>query len=159
MSRPLATIEQRRALFWAKVDKHGPFVPERAVLGRCWLWTASTWQGYGRFQLGRPRRPALAHRVAYEEMIGPIPQGKELDHLCRVRRCVRPSHCEPVTRLVNIRRGMAPSAVNRRKTSCVRGHLFDEANTLLVPRGRSCRACHRERQRLRYRSRRKVVAA
>ena len=70
----------------------------------CWLWTASTVTGgYGRFRyLGKLM---LAHRAAYEMLIGPIPAGLVIDHLCRTRRCVNPSHMEPVTQAVNISRG------------------------------------------------------
>ena len=72
--------------------------------GECWLWTAATNRaGYG--LLGIPGRSTLAHRIAYEEYVGPVPDGLELDHLCRVRRCVKPAHLEPVTRSENVRRG------------------------------------------------------
>lgn len=107
----------------------------------CWLWTASIHPtGYGQFQLGR------AHRVAYELRNGPIPDGLTLDHLCRVRNCVNPDHLEPVTRKVNILRGMGLSAQRARQTHCTRGHPFDEANTHIRPNGtRRCRACDRAR--------------
>lgn len=84
--------------FWAKVDKDGP--------GGCWLWTGYTSpRGYGdtgRYGLSRTR---LAHRIAYELTLGRIPEGMQLDHLCRVRRCVNPEHLEPVTPRENIARG------------------------------------------------------
>lgn len=80
--------------FWAKVD----------ASGSCWMWTASTnGGGYGGFTIRGTRTGA--HRYAYERMVGPIPEGMDLDHLCRNRRCVRPSHLEPVTRSENVARG------------------------------------------------------
>lgn len=72
--------------FWAKVEKTDD----------CWNWTAMTDpQGYGRFAVGGI--PKLAHRVAYELLVGPIPQGKLIDHTCYKPACVRPSHLRPVT--------------------------------------------------------------
>lgn len=71
--------------------------------GECWVWTAapnnrSDGTGYGRFTVShKPNRRMLAHRYAYEELVGPIPEGLELDHLCRNTACVRPDHLEPVT--------------------------------------------------------------
>ena len=80
---------------WAKVDKSGD----------CWIWTGCRIRhGYGRIS-GPGRKPLLAHRVAYELTYGPIPDGLELDHLCRNPSCVRPDHLEPVTHLENVRRG------------------------------------------------------
>ena len=78
--------------FWAKVDK-GIF---------CWDWLGGKSNGYGRFWV--EGRLVQAHRWAYETMVGPIPEGLTLDHLCRVRYCVNPSHLEPVTLGENIRR-------------------------------------------------------
>lgn len=67
----------------------------------CWNWTAALNAfGYGRF------RGLLAHRVSYESLVGPIPDGLELDHLCRNRKCVRPEHLEPVTHDENYRRAI-----------------------------------------------------
>jgi hypothetical protein len=87
------TAEER---FWAKVDRLGP--------EECWMWLASTnSKGYGKFGQGGKTRPA--HRVAYELVKGPIPEGMVLDHLCQRRRCVNPSHLEPVTSHVNTERG------------------------------------------------------
>src|SRR5919108_4372047 len=70
----------------------------------CWLWTGFIMRnGYGRLT-NRLGRTALAHRLMYEETIGPIPKGMDLDHLCRVRRCINPDHLEPVPRRVNLER-------------------------------------------------------
>lgn len=73
--------------------------------GECWLWTGTiALNGYG--LIYRQGGPLVgAHRLAYEVHVGPIPKGYELDHLCRVRRCVNPAHLEPVTHSENVRRG------------------------------------------------------
>lgn len=88
----------------SRIDKHGP-VPESAPhLGPCWLWLGTINRaGYGRAWDGA-RSGRQAHRVVYEQLIGPVPDDLDLDHLCRVRLCVRPSHVEPVTHAENIRR-------------------------------------------------------
>jgi len=92
------TYERRRWNFWKKVV-HGP--------NGCWLWTGSTRRnGYGSTH-GRTaygRSVSTAHRWAYEDQIGPIPDGHEIDHLCGVRNCVRPDHLEAVTLQENRRR-------------------------------------------------------
>ena len=132
--------------FWAKVS------PEPN--SGCWLWVAGTWDGYGRFNVGsrtdRSARVVQAHILAYEELVDSVPDGLELDHLCRVRCCVNPSHLEPVTHAENMRRGEAGrvgAARQRAKTHCPKGHPYDEANTRItfaVGFGRQCRACDRD---------------
>jgi hypothetical protein len=127
--------------FWMMVDVNGP--------GDCWLWTGHLGGGgYGAFSLGRrDNKKIKAHRYAYETLVGPVPEGLELDHLCRVRHCVNPDHLEPVTRAENIRRGDAPavnSARGKAMTHCKRGHPFDDENTYYPPNRpetRNCRAC------------------
>ncbi|HEV2123202.1 MAG TPA: HNH endonuclease signature motif containing protein [Chloroflexota bacterium] len=89
-----------------------------------------------------------AHRWAYEALVGPIPTGTELDHLCRNPACVRPDHLEPVTHAENIRRGYAAKPRPRWTTThCPRGHAYDEANSYIHPKTglRSCRTCSAER--------------
>lgn len=100
--------------------------------------------GYGLVRLvsGGPRK--IAHRVAYETFVGPIPTDLELDHLCRVRRCVNPEHLEPVTHQENIRRATGPIAANAAKTHCDHGHPFSTENTRIRPDGaRVCLSCAR----------------
>lgn len=123
------TVEQR---FWAKVEP----------TGFCWNWAAppnST--GYGQFAPIRGRK-VLAHRFAYEALIGPIADGLYLDHLCRNRLCVNPDHLEPVTNRENLLRGFGFSAQNARKTECDHGHRLAGDNLKIDSEGyRRCRAC------------------
>lgn len=122
-----STLEKR---FWAKV--------ERSDDNSCWLWTGYVLRGYGRFE------STGAHRVAYELLVAPIPPGLHLDHLCRVTRCVNPSHLEPVTQAENNRRASAA------QTHCKRGHEFTPENTYRIPgrpSPRTCRECAKERSR------------
>lgn len=110
----------------------------------CWVFAGRKHpDGYGRVKGGGRMRQA--HRVLYEALVGPIPDGLTIDHLCRVRACVNPLHLEPVTNRENILRGEGWPARNARKTHCAYGHPFDEANTYVDPSGRrTCRACRRE---------------
>jgi len=107
----------------------------------CVMWQGQLdVDGYGRL------RGAMAHRVEYENKVGPIPDGMELDHLCKERACVNTDHLEPVTRLENIRRSDAPSQINRRKTHCNNGHPLSGEN-LYIWKGdgfRRCKACNRQ---------------
>jgi hypothetical protein len=111
----------------------------------CWIWTASTTPaGYGKVRINGQLR--YAHRVAYERHMGPIPEGLELDHLCRVRRCVNPAHLEPVTHRENMLRGEGVGSRCAAVTHCPQGHPYDEANTHRTTTGRrKCRACNRIR--------------
>lgn len=115
----------------------------------CWLWTGAKHDdGYGFIYLGgNPRKRAQAHRVAYELLVGPVPDGKYVDHLCRVRHCVNPAHLEPVTSRVNTLRGETRAALNAAQTHCNQGHPFNAENTYLHNRKRYCRPCMRRRNR------------
>jgi HNH endonuclease len=119
----------------------------------CWLWTAHcSRDGYGRLWDGERR--VSPHRWIYSELVGPIPPGLEMDHLCRTRNCVNPEHLEPVTHRENILRGVSPPALHARKTHCPQGHEYTAENTLVSsPRGvRVCRTCKRASDR-RYKAR------
>src|SRR3990167_5796765 len=95
-----AQIRRPKDRFWLKV-KLGPIPVQRPDLGPCWVWTARCdAAGYGRFNGGYSQ---LAHRNAYERLVGPIPKGLEPDHLCRNRSCVRVTHLELVTHAENMR--------------------------------------------------------
>lgn len=108
----------------------------------CWLWDAACkGGGYASMYLSATKRIVSAHRVAYEHFVGPIPDNKQLDHLCRVRSCVNPAHLEPVDFLENVRRGECWS-FHSSKTHCKHGHEFTPENTVLfTSRGRSQRGC------------------
>ena len=127
---PRRTAAER---FWAKVKK----------TRGCWVWLAGTTTGYGQFF---DSRGMLAHRWAYERLVGPIPEGLTIDHLCRNRLCVNPSHLEAVTGRTNTLRGVGASAIHARKTVCPRGHALTNGNLIKRSRpGRECKICHRDR--------------
>lgn len=121
-------------LLWSKVNK----------TETCWLWTGQLdISGYG--QILRNGKLFKTHRVAYELLVGPIPEGLTLDHVkdrgCQHRSCCNPAHLESVTNTVNILRGDSIAANNARKTHCKRGHELDGLNN----RGqRFCNVCTAE---------------
>ena len=142
----LMAAEER---FWSKVDK------DQIGTG-CWVWKAfKDRHGYGKFwdgtrlPSGNPRK-VLAHRFAYELLVGPIPDGLQIDHLCRNRSCVNPAHMEPVTSGENVRRGNSPRLSGERmraKAHCPQGHKYTQENTYVWRGVRHCRECRRIRAR------------
>ena len=122
--------------------------------GDCWVWTAALDRdGYGAFTGYPSKKNWRAHRFAYQRVCGLIPEGLVLDHLCRNRACVNPSHLEPVTNRVNHQRGFLAT-----RTHCVNGHEFSEENTRKTKVQRFCRACRRQRV-AEYRARQKQMVA
>lgn len=148
--RLCSPVEER---FWAKVNKDGPVPGRCPELGRCWVWMGAKGGGpppYGHFGLG-PRRLGTmpAHRVAYELVVGRVPDGLVLDHQCRNRLCVNPDHLRPVTNRINVLIGEGASAINLQKTHCRKGHPLSGDNLKIEKLGRRCRQCKLEAQALR----------
>lgn len=147
LAMPLVPLEEK---FWAKVEK----------TETCWLWTAGkNGTGYGVIKHGADHW--TAHRLSYTWARGPIPDGLELDHLCRVRECVNPDHMEPVTHLENVRRGHAGLRF-RERNKCSKGHEYTPETTYrsLKDGSRVCRTCMRAAQiawRLKQREHLKLV--
>lgn len=114
--------------------------------GECWLWTGTTSGGYGQMKIDG--RPHLVHRVAYELLVGPIPAGLVIDHLCRVRRCWNPDHLEPKTQRENLLApgSMAAAAAKAAQTHCVNGHSLEDA--YVYGTVRHCRPCTADRDRV-----------
>lgn len=127
-------------VFWAKVRK---------TVG-CWEWLgAKDVHGYGKVTRSGHQRGA--HRLAYELLVGSVPAGLQLDHLCRNRACVKaeadeygPAHLEAVTCRDNLLRGEGPGALAQRTNRCKRGHEYTPGNTYLWRGGRSCLICRRQ---------------
>lgn len=136
--------------FWAKVDHRGP--------DECWNWTGHRAERrYGTFWVdGKTRSP---HRWVYETYVDDIAPGMQIDHLCRNTWCVNLRHLELVTPAENTYRSNNPTAINRRKTHCYRGHPLDDANTYVDRLGkRNCREC-RKRRKAEFRRRHRVAVA
>ena len=138
---PLALLRQGppHVRFWRKV------LPPNEMGCLIWMGAQRNPDGYGHFRV-TPGHAVAAHRWAFEQVCE-IPGGLELDHICRIRLCVKWAHLEPVTHQENVRRGGSGNYL-RAKTHCPQGHPYDEENTSVSDRGwRSCRVCGREKSR------------
>ena len=114
----------------------------------CILWTGCTTKaGYG--QLSVLGKRLYTHRVSYEIFVGKIEEGLQIDHLCRVRNCIRPDHLEQVTSAENTRRGSANRLATGgypRRTHCKREHALTDDNVYTYDGKRSCRTCIKNRK-------------
>ena len=138
--RTKKTILER---FWEKVS-----IPENP--NGCWIWQAGCLKGYGAFSNGK--KQIAAHKFAYEQLFGVVPNGMELDHLCRNKRCVNPNHLETVLHIENMSRGKLGKLghFNKTKTHCPYGHPYSTENTYFYRQtngslGRLCLTCSRKR--------------
>lgn len=134
----LPAVEQLPPRMQSKIQLE--LSPIAGLPGFCWAWTGAIQsKGYGSVQ--HDGRRQSTHRLAYSLLIGTIPAGLEIDHLCRNRRCCNPAHLEPVTRKVNAERS-GPAT----KLYCVHGHKLVGDNLIIKKRGertsvRNCRTC------------------
>lgn len=141
---PRKTLEER---FWSKVKK----------TDGCWIWQGHVNKKthYGMIQVNHA--PKLVHVISFEWSNGSIPEGMEIDHLCRNRICVNPDHLEAVKHRDNVLRGINACATNAKVTHCPQGHPYDLFNTYYRPDGgRDCKLC-RVRRRREFKARKEVV--
>lgn len=120
--------------------------------GGCWNWTGCTQpNGYGKSY--HERRTWLAHRLTYTLLVGVIPDGLVIDHLCKNTHCVNPLHLEVVTSQVNTLRGQSPSAQQVHRTHCPLGHPLSGDNLYVHRNKRGCKRCRRDQCRASWRRR------
>lgn len=144
LGRRASAMDDRASSARTPADR---FWPKVAKSPGCWNWTAGLdSKGYGQFRVSTQQK-IVAHRFAYELLVGPIPAGLQLDHLCRNRQCVNPDHLEPVDSRTNTLRGEGPTAQHARKTHCCHGHELTDDNVRRTKRGaRVCLTCERGRR-------------
>jgi hypothetical protein len=113
----------------------------------CWKWLGKPDRdGYGEFH-SNYLKTKRAHRIAYELLCEPIPQGLVIDHLCLNRKCVNPTHMEIVTNKQNVLRGTGFTAQNAKKTHCLKGHDLSKTGRIYARNMRQCMVCNADRAR------------
>jgi hypothetical protein len=138
--------QTERDRFWSKVNAdHGT--------GACWIWMGHTRRGYGQFQgawANSRQRKYQAHRYAWEDLIGPIEPGLELDHrVCRNKLCVNPDHLVPCTHAEHMKQPDSGGRYSLLKSHCNNGHERNDTNTWIDRHGHTqCRVCARMRMRM-----------
>jgi len=135
MSEKILMSPKQIAKFWMRVND----------TRNCWEFNGLSTSGYGQFMVNRKNK--RAHRIAYELIVGPIPNGLVLDHLCRNRSCVNPNHLELVTNKENVLRGIGITAKNAKNTHCRKGHEYTNESTYMFRGARQCRICKLDHQR------------
>jgi hypothetical protein len=136
--------------FWSKVEKSDG----------CWRWLGGHAGGRPFFYLGKGNVPA--YRVAYILTHGQIPEGTEIDHLCKNPSCVRPDHLEAVSHRENMRRSDSIVGINMRKTICKRGHPlvpWSKTGKNAHQLWRKCHQCAMQSQRLRRAAKKGILTA
>lgn len=118
----------------------------------CWCWSAAHFQSTGYARIKYNSHDGCAHVVVYKLLVGDVPEGLELDHLCRNRGCVNPAHLEPVTHRENMMRGDTITSANAKKMYCIHGHPLFGPNLYVYKSGkrkgkRRCRVCEAAIQR------------
>lgn len=142
------TTEKSRAEIERTLSRHGRHIEFHRC--GCWEWTGPTTdKGYARISQSKTSW-VLGHRLFFEIFRGKVPDGLDLDHLCRNRNCINPSHLEPVSRRENVMRGRSPFILAHHSGSCVRGHQMTPDNTYISPKGQKhCKACRQMREKKR----------
>ncbi len=131
--------------FWEKTEQQGDCV--------VWMGAKSAY-GHGQFGISQPGKTRYVHRIVYEAVNGPVPDGLELDHLCRTPACINPAHLEAVTHRENVLRGEGLAAQQVKRTHCPQGHPYSAKNTYRDKKNkRYCRTCGRIAARRRYAAR------
>jgi hypothetical protein len=133
------------------------FISKVDMANGCCVWVGATDSGgYGKFYLDK--KYLGAHRVAFEYFVGPIVSGMDIDHLCRMRLCVRPDHLRMVTRRENLlaNGSLSSAKVNSDKIKCPRGHCYNKKNTYYYKERRYCKLCSIDQQKKRRIECRKV---
>ena len=126
--------------FWVKVLV--------GLENECWLWAgAKDQKGYANFTVNK-YKTGKAHKFSWILHFGLIPAGLQVDHECNNPSCVNPNHLQLLTGYKNNEKSNSASAINKRKTHCIRGHKFDERNTLRKNGRRYCIICEKERGRM-----------